>query len=134
MAQNQDIAERTTPGSPAQRQRAGAEAGGVMKRLIAKRKLKRKCDYCNRSFKKGDVYYKERTVIVWDEITGVDVYICPRCKYEEERREKRFARFKESCKHPEEFREMQYSYIPGEAVKEPSHEGCRLCGQVVPPF
>lgn len=105
-----------------------------MKRLIAKRKLRRKCDFCNRGFKKGDVYYKERIVIVWDKITGVDVYICPRCKYEEERREKRFARFKENCEHPEEFREMQYRYISGEAVKEPSHEACRLCGKTVSPF
>ena len=102
-----------------------------MKRLVAKRQLRRKCDYCGKSFNKSDVYYRKREVINWDEVTAFSLYICPRCKLENERHKERFAKFVENCKHPEEFRELKYSYIPGEAVMEPSHEECRLCNKVV---
>lgn len=101
-----------------------------MKKLIASRKLKRSCIYCDRGFEKGDIYYKHREVHEEDgEIFAFESLRCPKCHYRNERNLKRFMTFQEKCKHPTKFRDMQYSYIPGEAVKEPSHEICLLCGQ-----
>ena len=58
-----------------------------MKRLVASRKLQRNCLYCNKSFKKGDVYYKHR--VVTDETyfaSKINLFtsehlICARCEY-----------------------------------------------------
>lgn len=107
-----------------------------MKQLIAKRKLQRKCNICNRVIKKGDVYYKERVVFEdedWDcnKIYAYNIYRCPKCIWKANQHSKRYVEFTKVCKHPHEFRHTHYSYIPGEAVKEPSHDQCLLCGKVI---
>ena len=43
--------------------------------------------------------------------------------------DKRWTEFIKNCKHPDSHREMEYTYIPNEAIKEPSHEICSLCRQ-----
>ena len=86
-----------------------------MKRLIASRKLKRTCTCCNRSFRRGEVYYKQRHV--WEEdgeIYASEYLICPRCKYEIEQSTKRFEDYKLLCTHPDWAIETKYRYIPGE--------------------
>lgn len=106
---------------------------GQAKRLIASRKLKRRCDCCNCTFAKGDIYYHERKVFVDDgEVFAHNITQCPRCKYKNEDHMLRYGQFITiGCKHPEKFVEMQYRYIPGEAVMEPSHEECMLCHSIV---
>lgn len=106
-----------------------------MKRLIAKRKLQRKCDICNKEIKKGEVFYKKRTV--WEDwedggrIYGYNIYYCPKCLWRLKQHDKRWTEFIKNCKHPDSHREMEYIYIPNEAIKEPSHEICSLCRQTI---
>lgn len=102
-----------------------------LKRKVASRKLLRKCDYCNCSFKKGSVYYVKRHVVVDDKVYGYDVTTCARCKYENEESGVRFERFQNTCTHPHQFVYMDYSQMFGESILEPSHEECALCRQVV---
>jgi len=103
-----------------------------MKRLIAKRKLKFGCDQCRKPILKGHIYYRKRNVFTEDsEIFGYTLNYCPKCKYENKKRELRFENFKKKCTHPEEFINTVYTYIPGEAVKEPSHSECGLCGNIL---
>lgn len=108
-----------------------------MKRLIAKRRLQRKCAYCNGSFKRGEVYYKEREVSVefsiedGEQVHAFEWLTCPKCKYQMGRSNARLKRFKKACAHPSWAIETIYRYIPGEAVKEPSHSICRLCHEIV---
>jgi hypothetical protein len=101
-----------------------------MKRLIASRKLQRKCIHCKCSFKNGDIYYKERTVYA----DGVDVFAnehlyCPKCLYKEKCQRERLERFKLNCTHP--ITDEIWDYIPGEAVMQPDHTECRLCYAIV---
>lgn len=103
-----------------------------MKRLIAPRRLQKKCIHCQCSFTKGDIYYKTRNVFEEDgQICGSEYLECARCVYVQTERRERFNAFVEACKHPERFREMIWTYIPGEAVKEPDHAECRLCSKWV---
>jgi hypothetical protein len=104
-----------------------------MKRLVASRKLKRTCIYCNRSFIRGDVYYKVREVYDIDEcgIVACEYLICPRCHYHDNEQRRRYKAFKEKCSHPENFRRTKYRYIPGECVQEPDYDYCDLCGKIV---
>ena len=104
-----------------------------MKRKIASRKLKRTCIRCNKSFVKSNVYYLKRTVFNFlEEIVVHEYILCPRCKYESERKKDRYENFVESgkCHHP--IREMVYTTMAGEDyVQEPSHTECCICGGVV---
>ncbi|QIB26080.1 hypothetical protein [Caloranaerobacter azorensis] len=103
-----------------------------MKRLTAKRKLKRKCIDCNTNFKKGDIYYKAREVFEEDGCVYANEYvICPKCKWKEEKHRERFEKFQKSCEHPEWAIDTRYDYIPGECVKEPRYDYCRLCGTIL---
>jgi hypothetical protein len=105
-----------------------------MKKLIAKRRLKRTCEYCGRNFKKGAVYYLERHVCADPDDGYVNAYefvTCPRCKYRHDRQRERFEAFTEKCSHPDKFIETIYDYIPGECVMEPQFDQCRLCGKIV---
>ncbi len=104
-----------------------------MKRLIAKRRLRRKCEFCNRTIYKGEVYYKHRTVFTEEnKVYGYTSYICPKCKYKREQWHLRFLIFKhDKCTHPKEFIDTVYRYIPGECVKEPDYDYCRLCGTIL---
>lgn len=99
-----------------------------MKRKVASRKLKRKCFSCGCNFKKGDVYYIERIVYTdFGEIVGADEYTyCAKCKYKIEEHNRRFERFKPHCKHP--IINEVWDYIPGEAVMQPDHNECLICG------
>jgi hypothetical protein len=105
-----------------------------MKRLVAARKLKRKCECCGRGFEKGDVYYHKRRVWTFfdgkdDVVFGSDYTKCPRCHYKDTDRIMRFEKFKSSCTHKKiDFIHTVWDYIPGEAVKEPQYDECQLCG------
>jgi hypothetical protein len=103
-----------------------------LKKLIASRKLKRRCIVCNTEFEKGDVYYKKRMVYVeraWRHsvIFTLEMLMCPKCKFEEEQHNIRFSKFQETCTHPDKFIKTKWSYIPGEYVKEPDYDFCSLC-------
>lgn len=103
-----------------------------MKRLIAKRRLRRNCELCGKIILKGEVYYKKRTVFREDDkVYGYTTYICTRCKYRNEQREIRFKKFQAECTHPREFIDTVYRYVPGECVQEPDYEYCRLCGSLI---
>jgi len=109
-----------------------------VKKLIASRKLKSTCVRCDKEFPKGDIYYKQRTIVsgiddIDDKpyIYGNTIYECPRCHYKRIQHEKRFQEFKKHCKHPKEFITEEWSYIPGECVKQPDHFECRLCGKIL---
>lgn len=99
-----------------------------MKKLIAKRRLKHGCDQCKEPILKGHVYYRKRTIFTEDgKVYGYTTTYCPRCKYRNEQRKVRFEKFKGKCHHPKEFINEVWTYIPGEAVKQPSHCECMLC-------
>jgi hypothetical protein len=102
-----------------------------LKKHIASRKLKRTCIYCNKGFKKGDVYYRERKVSVDYKVMSYEFLICPKCKYKQERQYERFKAFTEKCTHPNKFKETAWHYITGECVKEPDYEFCTLCGKTL---
>lgn len=102
-----------------------------MKLLVAKRKLKNGCDWCGKPIFKGNVYYRRRDVFTDDMgIYGHTTIFCPKCKYKIEQHNLRHEKFKKVCKHPEEFVNEVWRYIPGETVKEPSHCECMLCGSL----
>lgn len=98
-----------------------------IKRLVAIRKLKRKCVGCEQGFEKGRVYYKKREV--YDDPFGglctFEYLWCSKCKFKKENQKIRFEKFKPNCHHP--IVSLEYSYIPGEAVMEPDHNECRIC-------
>jgi hypothetical protein len=102
-----------------------------MKRLIASRKLLRKCICCNKEFKKGDVYYRERKVFTDWVVMAFETLMCPKCKYKAEQHDKRFKQFMEICIHPPKFCETAWHYITGECVQEPDYEFCILCGKIL---
>lgn len=103
-----------------------------MKKLIARRRLKHGCDQCKEPILKDQVYYRKRTVFTDEgKVYAYTTTYCPKCRYENEQREIRFKKFKEKCTHPEKFINEIWAYIPGEAVKEPSHCECMLCGKVL---
>lgn len=103
-----------------------------MKRKVATRKLRRCCRTCGKGFKKGEVYYIHRKVFEYFyEIFAIENLICPKCKYREEKQKERYEQFKGKCEHPEKFIEEIWDYIPGEAVMQPDHDVCRLCGEWV---
>lgn len=104
-----------------------------MKRLVASRKLKRTCIYCNRHFNKGEVYYKKRTVFAGEgfDIVAHECLVCPKCKYKAEKHAKRFEDFKTHCIHPNWAIETQYHYMAGECVMEPDYDYCSLCGAIL---
>lgn len=101
-------------------------------RKVASRRLKRKCFCCNASFVKGNVYYLHRWVS-GDEysVHSYEHLVCAQCIYNEKRHSKRFKEYQNKCKHPEDFIEESYCYIPGEAVMQPDYSYCRLCNQKV---
>jgi DNA-directed RNA polymerase subunit RPC12/RpoP len=100
-----------------------------MKKLTAKRSLRRTCIECGRKFNKGDVYYRHREVAEeYGEIFAYEYIECPKCHHKQEHCRKRFEEFKKRCLHPDEFITTVWSYIPGECVKEPDYDYCRLCG------
>lgn len=103
-----------------------------MKRLVVKRKLKWKC-ICGQEFSKCDVYYKHREVYDngWGGIFVSEYLICPRCLYKSKQQKPRYEKFQEKCIHPKEFIETVWDYIPGECVKEPQYDQCRLCNQIL---
>jgi hypothetical protein len=108
-----------------------------VKRLVASRKLQRNCLYCNKSFKKGDVYYKHR--VVTDETyfaSKINLFtsehlICARCEYKKKEHVKRQEKFKKNCAHPKKFIQEIWSYIPGESIMQPDHLECSLCGTIL---
>lgn len=102
-----------------------------MKKLIAKRVLKRRCDCCNKPINKGEVYYKYRVVYADDGIYAFNIYYCAKDAYEQKEHEKRYKEFQKKCTHPQDFIETEWSYIPGECVKEPDYDRCRLCGKIL---
>ena len=101
-----------------------------MKRLIASRKLKRTCGRCRQPFAKGNVYYKNREVYPLEfGCMALEYLMCPKCKWKEDQSKIRYEIFQKHCICPEEFTETEWSYIPGECVKEPDYSYCRLCGR-----
>lgn len=104
-----------------------------MKKLIASRKLKRKCIYCNCNFVKNDIYYKKRNVYLdFGEIYATEFIMCSKCKYKTENQSERKRIFIESGKCTHSLVGEVWRLIPGEDfVQEPSHEECFLCGKQV---
>ena len=103
-----------------------------VKKLVASRQLKRTCVQCDRTFYKGEVYYRERDIFEdAGFISASEFLICPRCKYHNEQWWKRFAEFQKKCVHPKKFVYTEYRYIPGEYVQEPDYDHCSLGGQIV---
>ena len=105
-----------------------------MKKLIASRKLKRTCACCNRHFAKDEMYYKIREVYPIEGESGcvaAEYLLCPKCKWKLKRHYERLEMFKKTCSHPEKFIETEWSYIPGECVKEPDYNYCKLCGEII---
>lgn len=102
-----------------------------MKKLIAKRRLKYGCDQCHKPILKGDTYFKKRIIRPGEIVIAYDMNYCPKCKYKNEQHEKRFEEFKKRCEHPKKFIETEWDYIPGECVKEPQYDYCRLCGEIL---
>ena len=106
-----------------------------MKRLIARRKLNRKCIYCNQKFIKGDIYYKQRLISTEqadeysekDKIYTCEYLMCPKCKYQYDSRNKREKDFLSVCHHP--ITEEIWTYMAGECVKEPYGVKCLICNQ-----
>lgn len=100
-----------------------------MKSFVAKRRLKHGCDQCRKPILKGQVYYRKRFVFTDDMgVYGSNLTYCPKCKYSNEQQELRYEKFRDKCRHPEEFINEVWTYIPGETVKEPSYCECMLCG------
>jgi hypothetical protein len=103
-----------------------------MKRLIAKRILKNNCIQCNEPILKGKVYYRERKVYTDDsKIYGFTSNYCARCNHYNKHHEIRYKNFQKKCTHPYEFIATEWSYIPGECVKEPNYDYCLLCGEIL---
>ena len=103
-----------------------------MKRLISSRKLKRTCNHCGRGFVKGNVYYRVREVFTGEYdsyCVAFEHLMCPSCKWKKEQQGLRYKEFQKKCIHPEKFADTEWSYIPGECVKEPDYDYCRLCGE-----
>jgi hypothetical protein len=100
-----------------------------MKRKVASRKFKRTCCICNRSFKKGDVYYSHRSVVTYGKLIDAHEFLrCAKCKYKNEKREDRFKEFIKNCHHP--ITEEVWSPIPGEShLLQPDHLECTICGK-----
>lgn len=96
-------------------------------RQTATRKLKRPCITCGQHFKKGDVYYRNRSV--FDDyqrgVIATEYLQCAKCKFHEDDHDKRFEAFKLICTHP--MFETIWEYIYGEAVMEPDHTECVIC-------
>lgn len=100
-----------------------------MKKLVTKRRLKNGCDQCKKPILKGDIYYRKSLALVAEKrISGFTITYCPKCKYRNDQHNLRYGRFTDKCTHPESFIDEIWTYIPGEAVKEPSHCVCILCG------
>jgi hypothetical protein len=102
-----------------------------LKRLIASRKLRRRCIACNAEFKKGDVCYRERKVYTDWGVIAFEALICPKCKHKQAQHNTRFEEFQSKCTHPDRFVETKWSYIPGECIKEPDYDYCRLCNKTL---
>lgn len=108
-----------------------------MKRKMASRKLKRRCECCGRGFKKGDVYYHKREVFHFydgndENIFGVNKTKCPKCHYGQQESKRRYEQFQQTCQHEKrEFIHEVWDYIPGEAVMEPQYDVCHLCGNIL---
>lgn len=102
-----------------------------MKRHIAPRKIKNCCLLCSKPILKGHVYYTKRRVYDCgsDGIIGITKHFCARCNYENKDSVERYERFKPNCHHPEPLIHEVWSYIPGEAVMQPDHCECTLCGE-----
>ena len=101
-------------------------------RKVATRSLKRRCEYCDTRFLKGDVYYLHRYVYgYYGEIIAYEYLECAKCKYKRNDWKRRHDKFKEKCNHPKEFIEEIWGYIPGEAVKQPEYRLCTLCGKTI---
>jgi len=97
------------------------------KRKIASRKLNRKCDCCDKTFLKGNIYYDNRQVFTdEDKVFGHTYRLCPKCKYKEEQLAERIKR----CPHPKHLIKTEWDYIYGECVKEPQYDYCGVCGEI----
>ncbi|MDF2563757.1 MAG: hypothetical protein K0Q53_152 [Massilibacillus sp.] len=103
-----------------------------MKRLIAIKKHKNGCDECGKQIIKGDVYYTKRKVFTEDDKVYAWQYkVCAKCNYYGNHHSERYVKFTDKCIHPEKFIDTEWRYIPGECVKEPDYDYCRLCGAVL---
>ncbi|WP_145413770.1 hypothetical protein [Paenibacillus xylanexedens] len=74
-----------------------------MELLVAKRKIKKPCIFCNTRFKKGDCYWKYKVYIREETFSTHEWHWCPRCKYKEEDRAFRMMDLHMRCSHPPKF-------------------------------
>ena len=103
-------------------------------KLIKTRKV-HKCENCGGQIKSGTLAYRNKSFEVEYEddkkiIYDYVYYVHPKCHHKELNRKKRLNIFKDKCEHPDKFRDQVWTYIPGEAVKEPYCFGCKLCGKI----
>lgn len=104
----------------------------MMKRHVALKKLKRKCVCCDKEFVKGDIYYKKRNVYINNtEVQAFEYLMCPKCNYTRKDHDKRHKLFIIKCPHPRQMFNEVWSYIPGEAIKQPDHVECLICGTIL---
>ncbi|WP_051289779.1 hypothetical protein [Paenibacillus massiliensis] len=105
-----------------------------VQRKTATRKIANNCIYCDKCICKGDVYYHEKIYDLDEDgkLWTWTMNVCPRCRYEHEDRARRKVGLQEHCNHPSKMIETKYSYIPGEAVMQPDHDLCTVCGKISP--
>lgn len=102
-----------------------------MKRLAAKRILKRTCECCNKTINKGEIYYKQRFIYDNDIIYAYNKYMCAKCYYKMNKHNNRYEKFKKECTHPNNFIKTKWHYIPGECIMEPNYNYCLLCKTII---
>ena len=84
------------------------------------------CCRCKRSIPIGSI-----AVLDGPPVYTTNMYYHLRCYYGREASKLRFNRFVMKCPHPEKMRVTVWTYIPGECVKEPDHDECRICGRYI---
>ena len=108
----------------------------IIKQKLVKVRKDHQCIECNKIIRKKGMAYRDKHTIIFDDgdkITcdSIIMYTCIRCNYKITQKANRFNEFKKVCSHPEKFIDTIYDYIPGEAVKQPDHCECLLCGQTI---
>lgn len=87
------------------------------------------CYICHKPIAKGDMAHVIKLYFPDEGYSfhTLTLYTHIRCQYYQDKSIERFKKF--DCHHPDKMVEEIWTYIPGEAVKEPSHCVCHICGK-----